>query len=192
MAWQTLSYRLVGEAPLLMHNGQTADPLNEFAKAIKQISSKRKKTDADYEEMARLEFLASLYLSPEGPVIPARVVDAVVIDAAKKSREGRTAKSGCFCLQDAVLAYDGPRSPAELWRDERFRHSSIVRIGQARVSRMRPVFREWSADIHVNVEDTLINPERFDDWMYVAGTQVGVGDWRPQHGRFTATRLNGK
>jgi len=48
---------------LIMHNGQTADPLNPFSKAMKEISSKRKKTDTDYEAMANIEYRAGLYLN---------------------------------------------------------------------------------------------------------------------------------
>jgi hypothetical protein len=192
MAWKTVSYKLTSSAPLIMHNGQTADPLNKWSKAIKQISSKRAKTDADYEEMARLEFMAGLYLDESGPIIPAFTVDALVVNGAKKSKEGMTAKSGCFCLEHAKLEYSGPRTAAELWDDEQFRFSAIVRVGQARVSRMRPIFREWSAVLTLHVEDTMVNIARVDEWLNAAGTQVGVGDWRPQYGRFTAQRLNGK
>lgn len=53
---------------MLMHNGQLADPSNEWARAIKEISGKRAKTAADYEEMARLEWLGSLYLNQHGPI----------------------------------------------------------------------------------------------------------------------------
>lgn len=192
MAWQTLKYQLTSNAPLLMHNGQTADPLNKWAKLLKQTSSKRKKTDADYEEMARIEFMAALYLDANGPIIPAKVIDSLVVNAAKKSRDGMTAKSAAFCLEHAQLDYDGPRTATELWADDSFRFSSLVRVGQARVARMRPIFNNWSAIITLQIEDTLVNPARVDEWMTVAGTQVGVGDWRPQYGRFTAQRLNGK
>lgn len=191
MAWQTLRYKLTSSAPLLMHNGQTADPLNKWAKALKKVSSKRAKTDSDYEEMARIEFLAGLYLSPEGPVIPSYVFDSMLINAAKKSKEGMLAKSSAFCLEHARLEYDGPRDANEMWECGNFRHVSIVKVGMARVARTRPVFNDWSCIMTVNVETSLINPERVDEWMRVAGTQVGLGDWRPQHGRFTAMRLNG-
>lgn len=189
MAWQTLHYNLSSSAPLIMHNGQTADPLNKFAKAIKKISSKRAKTDADYEEMARIEFTAGLYLSAEGPVIPTHVIDATVVNAAKKSKEGVLAKSGVFCLSHSVLQFDGPRTADELWKDERFRKVSIVRVGTARVARTRPIFTAWSCVIELQVENTLVNPSRVDEWMFIAGTQVGMCDWRPQFGRFQAIRL---
>ena len=189
MAWQTLKYQLTSSAPLLMHNGQMANPTNKFAKSMKQISSKRAKTDADYEEMARIEFMASLYMAPDGPVLPSYVLDATLINGAKKSKEGMSAKSGAFCLEHARIDFDGPRTVEGLWADERFRHVALVRVGTARVARTRPLFTEWTAIVSVNIETTIVNPARVDDWFTIAGTQVGIGDWRPQHGRFQAIRL---
>src|SRR3990167_306808 len=142
MALKTVQYQFSSSAPLLSHNGQTADPTNKWSKSIKQISSKRVKTDADYEEMARLEFFAGLYLGPDGPIIPNYVIDSLIINAAKKSREGPTAKSGCLCLEHARLEYEGPRTPDKLWEDEEFRFSALVRVSQARISRMRPIFKD--------------------------------------------------
>lgn len=193
MAWQEVTYRLTSSAPFLMHNGQTADPTNKYAKMLKQVSSKRLKTDADHEEMARIEFLASLYMDKNGPVIPANMIDAMTVMAAKKSKEGQVAKSGCFCLNVARLDYEGPRTVEALWADENFRFSAIVRVGMARVARMRPIFRDWSAEVRLHIEPTLVNVARVDEWLRVAGSQIGIGDWRPQYGRFTAERLpNGK
>lgn len=189
MAWKTVTYQLTSACPMIMHNGQTADPLNKFAKALKQVSSKRTKTDADYEEMARIEFTAGLYMGKDGPIIPATNMDSTLINAAKKSKEGVLAKSGVFCVEHAVLQYDGPRSVDELWADDNFRYSALVRVGMARIARMRPIFREWTAVIKLNVEESVVNPARIDDWLIAAGSVVGLGDWRPQHGRFEAKRL---
>lgn len=193
MAWEEVTYKLTSSAPLLMHNGQTADPLNRWAKAIKQVSSKRIKTDADYEEMARLEFLAGLYMSESGPVLPPNMIDSMLVFAAKKSKEGQIAKGGVFCLNAASLEYVGPRTANELWESDDFRFSAIVRVGTSRVARTRPIFKEWSASVRLHVESTVVNIARIDEWMRIAGTQIGLGDWRPQYGRFTAVRLpNGK
>lgn len=189
MAWVTLSYQLTSSAPLLMHSGQTADPTNKFAKALKQVSSKKSKTDADFEKMAEIEFKAGLYMSAAGPVIPSFVIDALLIAAAKKSREGNESKAGVFSPENAALQYDGPRTADELWADESFRYMAIVRVGTARVARCRPVFNNWTAVVKVSVETSVVNPARVDDWMAIAGTQIGVGDWRPKFGRFTAVRI---
>lgn len=177
---------------MIVHNGQTADPLNKFSKAMKQISGKRKKTDADYEEMARIEFMAGLYMGKDGPIIPARNIDSLLVNAAKKNREGPLAKSGVFCTTDTPMQYDGPRSAEALFADERFRHVAIVRVQQARISRTRPVFPVWTANVSVQIENTVVNPKQVDDWFHIAGTQIGLGDWRPQHGRFSVKRMNDK
>lgn len=119
-----------------------------------------------------------------GPVIPAEMVDATLINAAKKTKEGMSAKSAMFCADHALLEYDGPRTADELWENESFRHSAIVRIGTSRIVRSRPVFHSWSTNVKVNIENSVINPTRLDEWFKIAGTLVGFGDWRPRNGRF--------
>ena len=190
MAWQTVKFQLKSDCPMIVHNGQTADPLNKWSKALKAVSGKRKKTDADYEELARLEFFAGLYMGKSGPIIPAANIDSMLINAAKKNREGPMAKSGAFCLTDVDMIYDGPRTPEEMWDDGNFRHVAIVRVQMARVARTRPVFKEWSAVVSLQIEDSVVNVKQVEDWFHIAGTQIGLGDWRPQHGRFSAQRVN--
>lgn len=189
MAWVTLQYRLTGDAPLIVHSGQTVDPLNKYSKMLKAISSKRKKTDSDLEEMAKIEFLAGLYLSDEGPILPAVVIDACIIDAAKKNREGVLAKSGFFTVGNAVLEYDGPRTGLELWADERFRLSVPVRIQTARVVRTRPIFPQWATTVTCQFEDSVVNAAQVNEWFRVAGVLCGLCDWRPRFGRFQAVSL---
>ncbi len=46
---------------MLQHNGQTADPLNEFAKELKKVSGKRNKTDEYHALMGEIEWRAGLY-----------------------------------------------------------------------------------------------------------------------------------
>lgn len=184
MAWKERIYKLTGVGSMLMHNGGLANPLDEYAKEIKKISAKRSKTDADYEEMARLEFMGGLYINGHGPAVPSYVVEATIRDGAKKNREGKTAQSGIIVEEDVILEYDGPRTGDELWNDKRFRNSALVRVGQARVVRTRPQFNNWSATLRVSYEDTVVNARQLDEWMFAAGSLVGIGDWRPKHGRF--------
>lgn len=189
MAWQSMKFSLVGDAPMIQHNGQTADPLNRYAKEMKVISARRKKTDSDLEQLARIEFTAGLYLGENGPMIPSMMMDACIIEAAKKNREGVLAKSGFFTVGNAELVYDGPRLADELWQDDRFRLSVPVRIQQSRVVRTRPIFPEWSATVTIQYEESVCNPAQVISWFAIAGTLVGLGDWRPRFGRFQAKRL---
>lgn len=188
MVWMSSKYHLTGDAPLIMHNGQTADPLNQFAKAMKKVSGKRQKTDSDYEELARIEFAAGLYIDATGPYIPADVMIATLINAAKKSKEGPAARSGMVVETPSPLEYSGPRTTEELWKDETFRFVALVRVGMNKVVRTRPIFRQWAATCEVMYEDSLVNVEQVDRWMAVAGTQIGLCEWRPRYGRFSAKR----
>jgi hypothetical protein len=63
MGLKQLEISIRGVSPLLMHNGQTADPLNTFSKQLKAVSGKRKKTEEDYAEMSRIEWHAALYVT---------------------------------------------------------------------------------------------------------------------------------
>jgi len=167
-----------------MHNGQGVDPLNKFSKAMKLISGKRNKTEADYEEMARIEFMSSLYMGPDGPVIPQANMEATLISAAKKFKEGNQAKSGMYVKGNATLTYDGSKNPEEMFLDDNIRDTRAVAIQRAKIMRTRPIFHEWEADVTVVYEDGVINGSRIDEWMRTAGTVIGLCEMRPRMGRF--------
>lgn len=191
---QKSNYRLIGVSPgIIFHNGQLANPRNKFAKAIKEISGKRKKTDADLEAMGKFEFDGSLYVNETGePIMPSEGIEAVVRAGAKKSKEGKVAQSGVFCLQNSPLDYDGPRTADELWNypDEKFVLVAGVKVGQSRVMRTRPIFPEWSCDIKLHYNPEVCNEEQLFAWLQVSGEQCGAFDWRPRYGRFIVERLN--
>ena len=181
--------QLEGIAPLILHNGQTSDPSNKFSQAMKQISSKRKKTEADYTELAKLEFFAGLYLNQEKQVVvPSSCLQAVIIAGAKKHKEGPAAKAGVFVLDsEPRLEYGANLSPEQLW-EQRDTYALVARakIGQSAIMRTRPIFRSWKISFKVFLNEDLVSKASFSDWIATAGVQVGLCDWRPQHGRFSA------
>jgi len=190
MAWKTLRFKITGDAPQFRDNGTLANPVSQGAKQLKQVSSKKKKTDADFERMAEIEFKAGLYIDEDrGPVITGENIEATLYNAAKITKEGKIAKSACFVPKAAVLQYEGPRDADGLWQDERFRNCVGVKVGMARIMRTRPIFNEWSAVVEVEYEDSIVNQAQVERWVDAAGTQVGLCDWRPRCGRFTAELL---
>ena len=58
--YRTLRFRITGAAPLLMHNGRLADPLDEHARAMARVADKRPKTEADHLRLAELELIELL------------------------------------------------------------------------------------------------------------------------------------
>lgn len=182
--WQTKTYHLKSSCPMLVHNGQTADPMNKFSRAMKEVSGKRNKTEADFAEMAHIEFMASLYMGKDGPVIPQSNMEGALIAGAKKFKEGNQAKAGMYVANNVKLQYDGPKDPEEMFKDERFRDTRAVAIQRNRVMRTRCRFDEWEADVEVVYEDTVINESRVDEWVRAAGNLVGLCEMRPRLGRF--------
>lgn len=185
MSSKSIDLRFVGASPLIMHSGRFVDPSYWASKEIKAIASKRSKTEADLAEMARIEFLGSLYLNEQQePVLPDILVEAALVNGAKKLKLGPAAKAGLLVEGHAILDYEGPRSPEELYKQERHRLFVPARIGQARVMRMRPIFPDWAATIRVQFLDELLSESRVVEIAIATGAQVGLGDWRPKHGRF--------
>ena len=111
-AYKPLKFKITGVAPLLMHNGQTADPLNPHSRAIAEITSKRKKTEADYAEAARREWYAGLYLHGSHPCIPAEAIEAALVKGAMKEKQGPAAKARLIIGDNRWLLYKGPRDPS--------------------------------------------------------------------------------
>ena len=188
METKKIKFRLTGTTPLLMHNPRLANPLDPFTKAIKKISGKRLKTDADHEEMGRLEFLGSLYLNKEEVIaIPGNWIEGALIESAKKSKKGKTFRTFLFCEGMFPLEYDGPIDPEKLWTDGRFTDVQGVRVGQSRVMRTRPRFDEWAANIEVNyVDGSELDRAEIINVIKLAEIVSALGDGRPRFGRFTA------
>jgi hypothetical protein len=185
MAFRESTFKIQGVCPLLCHNGHLADPMNQFSKAIKVISGKRKKTDADFEEMARLEWYGGLYIKDGKPAITGPMIKAMLVGAARKSKLGKQFTAGLFITGLFQLGYDGPGDIDALWADDRFRLGALVKVGTSRVMRTRPKFDNWSLSFTVLRDDTQVSEEDLNSALVLAGQIIGLGDWRPEHGRFT-------
>jgi hypothetical protein len=57
-----MTLRLDGERPLLMNSSAKADPLNPIKIELDRLTSKRDKTVADHEQIAKAEWHAGLWL----------------------------------------------------------------------------------------------------------------------------------
>lgn len=178
--------RIEGTAPLLMHSARMANPLEPSAKALKKISGKRTKTDDDYMEMARLEHSGSLYFVPGvGPYMPGENIARCLLDAARVTKQGVKLTRGVVITTDEnPLAYKGPRTAEGLWDDENFRRMASVKVGMARVMRCRPMFRQWSTEADGIIDTSVLGFDDLADIVATAGAMIGLGDWRPRHGRF--------
>lgn len=184
---QTMIVSIKGISPLLLHNGQTANPLNRYARQLKAVSGKRNKTDEDFEEMAKIEFMAGLYLGERGEyTLPAHNIEAAMLEGARKNKNGRLVQGGAFVASDPELVFPGStKTPDELWAGGEHALMVSVRVQRNRVMRTRPLIPSgWTAKVSVQYDPATIEEPAILQAFEVAGRERGVGDWRPKYGRF--------
>lgn len=187
-----ITLNLVGTAPLILHSNALVDTLSDRTKALKRISSKRTKTDEDEIAMRRIQFEAALYLDAEGgPYLPGPNIAKALLKAAQIRRNGPKVERGLLLVSPINrLEYDGPRDVSGLWNDQRFRFTVPVKVpprtGKT-VMGCRPIFHEWSCTATALVNPAVLPLDELAEIARDAGEMVGVGDWRPWHGRFKAT-----
>lgn len=198
-------FKITGLTPLIMHCGQTADPLNQFSRAMKKASGKRNKTDEDLAVLASIEWWAGLYMSPAAEIdgetvsapagakltLPSHIIDSVIREGARKQKLGKQASAGAIVEGDAAFEHDGPRDINKLALDSRFLLRCAVKVSTSKVIRTRPIFPAWSAVFAVQVDESVIEVDQVKQSLDAAGKLVGIGDWRPgaprggNYGRFT-------
>jgi hypothetical protein len=192
---KTFKVTISGPA-MIQHNGRLANPRDPYTKAL-AVHTKTKckganKSDENLEEQARLEFQGSIYHDDDiGPYIPGDALQTMLVEGSRKAKQGREFVAVEVEEDRVPLQYEGPRDREGLWKDDRFVFTKSVRVGQARVMRTRPLFRNWSTTFTLILEDgSKVNPSDIQTALDVAGRQIGIGDWRPgsprggRHGRF--------
>lgn len=180
-----------GVSPLLMHSARGADPLDSLVREMKALSSTRKKTDEIHAQMARTEWELGLYHDEElGVFLPTTNLRACVIEGAKLSKRGMDVKRGTMVEGERVaLKHKGPKSIQALWDSGTFRDARSVVVGQARVMRTRPIFRDWSVECTLLFDPEAIQRDTIVASAGAAGQMIGLGDYRPPcggpYGRFS-------
>jgi hypothetical protein len=181
----------------LLHNGQLANPLNLYAIELAKYTRKRNKTLDDYRNIARIEWTASLYLADLGQglqiVIPGANIEAMIVESAKRHRQGKLAKAGAISIGPFALEYDGPQEPVQLWKEDndepnqnqhKYRLTATPPVRGNRVVRTRPRFYPWALHPTFYYEPSILSEEQVKDLVENAGKFVGLGDWRPRYGGF--------
>lgn len=194
---EKITLKITGTSPILMHSDRMANPLDPIKKRLAPITAKRKKTDDDHEEIAHIEWEAGMYFDEStGPYLPGRMVKAMLIQGAKKTKDGPKIKSGVVVMTDKCrLEYAGPRKLDEMWKAKKFVDMRSVVVQRARLMRCRPIFPEWFIIAEMVFDGSVIDRADIVRIAETAGALVGMGDYRPENGgdfgRFTVEVLNG-
>ena len=167
---ETYKVNIEGTSPLLM---------NRFRDS--QIEGKSiKKGEAKEQDLKD-----KLYLLENGkPYIPANYFYRSLIDAGKKLQVRGQKKATYSKLVGSVVEVN-PEAIELIGEYVPFRISAVNPMTKGRMMVTRPRFDKWSCEFEVTVTDESISGETINELLILAGTNTGVGDWRPEKkGRF--------
>jgi hypothetical protein len=195
-----VKFLITGLAPLLIHSNKAANPINNYAKALKPLTSKRNKTDADYLEIARLEWEAGLYLHDGEVVIPGDNIDKCMLLGARKTKNGVKWETGAFIDEEfCALDYEGQKiriNGAKIIPNPeldkfypKFSDLRMVRVNKTLVPRCRPIFHGWSFNFTVLYDESVIDERTIQTIASDAGRLVGLCERRPRLGKFEAVKV---
>jgi len=179
-----IEVRMLGMTPYLMHNPKLMDPDYEYTRAIKALTSKRKKTDQDLKEIDDLEWTGGLDWGDVGGkktlVIPSAKPRKSFIQAGKIHKLGKNVERALKPLEmSAPLLYDGPQKLSDLARLPQFRSRLSVVVNGKRVMRCRPQFLPWGVIVRFMFRpDAGLNFDELARVVELAGQAEGVGDNR--------------
>lgn len=183
---------------MLMHNERLADPLNPYTRWLGELTGKTKKTEADQEEIARREFLGSGYWliddGPHGaigePVIPTwNIIRCLQAGATRQKLGKHVVRALVPQTMTTTLSYTGPRDADSLWKSGLFHNRKGVVIGGRRTMRTRPCFTDWKVEADLELDLTILDPDKVDQIARDAGKYEGLGDNRPVFGRFIGSAV---
>lgn len=171
----------------MCHNERLANPDDPITREIAAINAKSNKTEADRQEVFKLEWYGGLYTAVDisGPVIPTANIRTCLINAGKMTKKGKPVERAIsFFSLSVPIAYEGPRDIDELWKQPSFRDIRMVRI-RGRVPRCRPQFVHWSVIADAFFLDEALDFDVFQRIVEQAGLAEGLGDNRKNgFGRF--------
>lgn len=190
-----ITVKLTGTTPLLMHNPQLIDPDFGITRQIKELTSKRKKTEEDLRQIEKLEWYGGLYTSQinghETVVQPTSKVRKCLMETARINKLGKHVQRAVSFVDLYVpLIYDGPDDIHKLWSSApRFHSRLAVGVQGKRVMRMRPSFLPWAVEVYgIFIEDAGLNWDELQRIVELAGQVEGIGDNRVNgYGRFIGT-----
>lgn len=177
-----------GISPLIMHNCQCVNPLHPITKEMKKYTSKRKKTDEEYNILSNLEWEAGAYWQDGlGLYIPGENVEATIRNGAKVNKKGTDVEK-YVNVTDLYIPfnYGENLSKEELIQDLRYRDCRIMCVKQQRIPRTRPRFDQWNITFNLMYNEEKIDLDVIVNAMEYAGSYVGLCDSRPKYGKFVA------
>lgn len=189
---KNLTCKVVGNNEIRINNPQSADPLNKYAKAMKEINAihHTKKTDADREKLEHLSIESKLYFNDNlGVWIPSTWVMAGLGGVSFKlvGIGKKVIREGVFMNQDKLkLSYSGMQSVKKIEDvvlNPDFKTVEFHTIDRKKIAKGTPKFDNWSFNIDIDFDEEVITEQEIVACLKMMVTRKGFGDFRPTYGR---------
>jgi len=191
---KTVSVKISGTRPLLMHSAAGADPLSDWAKARSKISKIRQKTEEHHVELAKLDWYSSFYADEnKKPVLLSTMLEACLTEGAKRLKLGKQAKAAIVVADNPSLDHAHPLGDAatidDFWNHETRLFTDVcgVRVQNSRIMRYRPRFNQWGLTFEADLYD--MDPSTFENIIAESSRFIGLGDNRPKYGLFEVLEI---
>ena len=184
----TLTFAYKGIGQIVMNNPQCVDPLNTFSKELQKVHKKKHKTEEDTLHKYDLEMAAKIYWQ-DRLVIPTTWVTASLCRVGYKMARISAAdiRSAFFPCEDfSSLEYDGKdqvKEPADIIKNKKFMWLFPTKQGRVKVMKAFPMFHNWSFEVPIEFDDSIIDNETLVRLAKHAARYHGFGDFRPTYGR---------
>lgn len=164
----TITFRVVGVSPLIMHAWSEKAKREMLEKQMKKAKTAKPAKDPqdDYEQ--------AFYRNEKGePAFPTIAFKQAAVSAGGRFSDGlkMTELRGAFFVIGELVKIDGVPNMRE----------DMVRVGMGTADiRYRPEFKKWSAVLTIKYNADKISAEQIINLFNLAGFGVGVGEWRPE------------
>lgn len=183
-----ITVTFTGVRPMLQHNVRLANPLDPYTQKIKSITDKRKKSEEDLAEILWWEARGGAYETHEGFIgLPVDNAWRCIYDAATASRRGADMKRALIPLGDVEpLLIAGEKVYVDDHLNAGHIMTKAVSVRGNRTMRHRLIADNWSASHQFELLTDLVDMRDLQPIVEHAGRVVGLGDYRPRYGTFTA------
>ncbi len=169
--------KVVGTSTLIVHAWSE--------KAKKQMRDKQQKLAKNAREAKdpKADFEGAKYIDEKGrDCVPALAFKNAIVSAARFSDDMKmTVLRGAIFIPGELLPI---KFKTCTMRED------MVRVGMGTADlRYRPEYHDWSIDLPVVFNSSVVSAEQVMGLLMLAGFSVGICEWRPekngQHGRFS-------
>ena len=131
-----------------------------------------------------------LYILPDGTIYqPAEHILRSMVKAATNFRVGGKGKKTYkdIILSSTIISPECIPHKNQRWTIDK--RSVVIPATRGRLMRLRPRFDKWSLEFDLELLEAQIDEEAVKKILDYAGSNVGIGDYRPRFGGFIVTQF---